>query len=166
MTAFYAGNSSVGYARGHMPIPVSGDGPWGAAIAYWLARRQWRQADLLRAMREQDKTISKNTISRAARGLDVSTRVLRSIATVLNAPLELVLVSPERFRTDEQERRKLIDTVDEVLRQMKQPEAQSDPAGMLAAFQTLEDHVVAQEARTPKAPAVIQKLRKKSRRKH
>jgi hypothetical protein len=127
--ALFTGRSRADYPRVHMPKAATGDGPWGEAIEYWLNRKNWRQSDLLREIHNLNahaKT-SKNTISSAARGLDVSTRVLRVIAGALKAPLDSVLVSPERKLANEDRRRLAIEISEQVLRTIEGGAGPSGP---------------------------------------
>lgn len=68
-----------------------GDNPWGEAITYWLKVLHVRQSHIAEAT-----GIPANTISKAARGLDVHQRTLRRIAEFFNVPFASILVSPER----------------------------------------------------------------------
>jgi transcriptional regulator with XRE-family HTH domain len=86
----FTGKAASSYARSVSPEPEHGEGPWGAAIRYWLHKKHLSQADLVR-----DTKLGKNTISYATRGLDTTTSTLHLIAKALKEPLELVLVSPE-----------------------------------------------------------------------
>lgn len=107
--ALFTDRQSTPYARRTMPQAPRGDGPWGEAIQYWLRARNKRQADLA-----SDTGVRANTISRAARGFDTTTRVLRKIADALDAPLDSVLVSPERKLANE-DRRRLIQEITELV---------------------------------------------------
>jgi transcriptional regulator with XRE-family HTH domain len=68
-----------------------GDNPWGEAIRYWLKEFKLRQTHISEAT-----GIPGNTISKAARGLDVHQHTLRRIAEFFQVPFASVLVSPER----------------------------------------------------------------------
>ena len=93
--------------------PERQSGPWGEALQYWLDRKNWTQADLVRTMqkreraladprlRQKQRKVQPNTISRVARGLDTQTSVLKRIADALDVPLTDILVSPAR-REDRQ----------------------------------------------------------------
>jgi len=94
-----------------MPARVIGPGPWGAAIRYWLPKKDMSQADLVRGT-----GLKKNTISRATRGLPVNTTTLTKIAEVFNEPIEAVLVSPEWMDRTEARRRLIQDAVERALR--------------------------------------------------
>lgn len=72
-------------------------GPWGEAIQYWLTHKGIRQSDLARSAK-----LPQNTISGAARGIHMTTRILARIAEALDVPLSDVLVSPAR-NSDEDE---------------------------------------------------------------
>jgi transcriptional regulator with XRE-family HTH domain len=117
MTLF-TGASAEGYPRGHMPAASIGDGPWGEAISYWLKRKGWRQADLVKAIQNQHKNTSKNTISKAVRGFDTTTRVLRTISQALQVPLDLVLVSPDRKSANDARRQMVAEITEQVVRTM------------------------------------------------
>ena len=77
-----------------------GDNPWGEAIRYWLKEFKLRQAHIAEAT-----GIPANTISKAARGLDVHQETLRRIAEFFQVPHASILVSPERrlSQTEEQQ---------------------------------------------------------------
>jgi transcriptional regulator with XRE-family HTH domain len=77
-----------------------GDNPWGEAIRYWLKEFKLRQAHIAEAT-----GIPANTISKAARGLDVHQETLRRIADFFQVPHASILVSPERrlSQTEEQQ---------------------------------------------------------------
>jgi len=105
--------SRPNYPSPQMPQPARGDGPWGEAIAYWLDRRQWLPADLIEAA---DGAISKNTVYEACKGKDVNTSSLRVIASLLNAPLDEVLVSPARLKARDQQREVIYEAVSAALR--------------------------------------------------
>lgn len=88
-----------------MPQPTRGDGPWAAAIDYWLREKGWLQADLVRRIEELGEKTGKNTVSSATNGRDVNTRSLRIIAQAFGVPLAAVLVSPEQLRAGEEMQR-------------------------------------------------------------
>lgn len=98
-------SSGYHYARRLMPQAKTEDGPWGAAIMYWLPKRDMRKIDLARATGIEPKTIS-----RIARGFPTTTNVLRKIADALKVPLEDALVSPAR-RSATADRRQLVNEV-------------------------------------------------------
>jgi transcriptional regulator with XRE-family HTH domain len=75
------------------------DGPWGAAVRYWLEKLHISQAALAR-----DTGIQPNTIGRIVRGLHAQTRLLELIAFSLKVPFESVLVSPRRHGPAEDRR--------------------------------------------------------------
>jgi transcriptional regulator with XRE-family HTH domain len=100
------------------------DGPWGAAVQYWLDKLRWRQADLSRATGIEAKTIS--TI---VRGYDTTTRMLRKIAHALDREATLrtlpnritfedVLVSPERKSALELRKAMIQEITERVAREM------------------------------------------------
>jgi len=76
-----------------------GDGPWGPAIRYWLKELNLRQTHIV-----EGTGMPGNTVSNAARGLDVHMDTLRRIAEFFQVPFESVLVSPERRLGAEEER--------------------------------------------------------------
>lgn len=94
-----------------MKRPKSGDGPWGEAIQYWLVKRAVQQADIAR-----EASIRANTMSRAARGLDTTTRVLKKIAAAFQVPVDDVLISPERRMVDKERQEMIRMAVEEALR--------------------------------------------------
>lgn len=104
-----------------MPLPPRKDGPWGEAIKYWLVQRGWNQTDLRKAVRQRNASVSKNTIGNAARGFDVSTRVLRIIATALDVSLEAVLLSPNRRSAQEERKQMIFEITERVARQFDFP---------------------------------------------
>lgn len=113
----FTGQVSGGYAQRHMPQPIVSDGPWGEAIRYWLQRKNLSQQDVARMTK-----MPGNTVSRAARGFHVQTRVLGRIARALDVPLTDVLVSPVRRAMNEDRRRFVADVTEQVVRKLESPE--------------------------------------------
>lgn len=93
--ASFTGLALDQYADRAMTAPKRGIGPWGAAIVYWLGKKQWVQADLIRQLEEIGLARGKNTISRACHGRDVNTATLDAIAKAFDVAPEFILVSPE-----------------------------------------------------------------------
>jgi transcriptional regulator with XRE-family HTH domain len=116
--ALFTGTATQGYACAPMPRPPRKNGPWGDAINYWLDDRGWNQTDLRKAIGDGGAALSKNTIGNAARGFDVSTRVLRIIATALGVPVEAVLVSPNRQSAQEERRQMIFEITERVTREV------------------------------------------------
>lgn len=113
----FTGTATTHYPRGQMKVKTQGTGPWGDAIKYWLKLRGWVQADLVAAVKALEATAdkpkgSKNTVSRAFRGLDVNTSSLVLIAKALDVDIEDVLISPLRQLAND-ERRKEIQVISE-----------------------------------------------------
>lgn len=108
-----------------MPKALRRNGPWGEAINYWLDQRGWNQTDLRKAIRQRNASVSKNTIGNAARGFDVSTRVLGIIATALDVSLEAVLVSPNRRSAQEERKQMILEITERVARQLDFPAPQA-----------------------------------------
>lgn len=101
------------------------DGPWGAAVQYWLDKLRWRQADLSRATGIEPKTISS-----IVRGFDTTTRVLRKIALALDREaarrsfpnqitFEDVLVSPDRKSAIEIRKQMIHEITERVTRELE-----------------------------------------------
>jgi len=109
----FTGGSRQGYARSQMPRPEYRHGPWGEGIRYWLEKRGKLQAELAR-----EANVNANTMSRATRGLHVNTSSLERIANALQAPIEDVLVSPERKTRRDDERKLIQDITERVARQI------------------------------------------------
>lgn len=125
-----------------MPQAEVSDGPWGEAIRYWLHHRKMRQADLAELT-----GIRANTISRATRGFDTTTRVLRKIADAFRVPIDLVLVSPDRKLANEDRRRMALEVAEEVLRKLEGPTRPGDMSPMLQpTIDALETAVEVEEA--------------------
>ncbi len=101
------------YARQRMTRVLS-DGPWGAAIRYWLDRKGWTQTDL-----RKESGVKKNTVSKATRGFDVNTSTLRQIAAGLKVSISDVLVSPTRRLAAEETRRMAIEAAEYVLNERR-----------------------------------------------
>jgi len=113
----------AGYSRDSMPKPAIADGPWGEAIEHWLGVRKLRQADVVKLT-----GINANTVSRAARGFDCSTRVLRRIAIALDARLDEILVSPNRKVANEERDRRVTEAVKRALIEWEQPGSAKQPS--------------------------------------
>ena len=165
--ALFTGEVTQRYARASMPKPVSGDGPWGQGITYWLNRRGWRQADLQRAINEpaneppSDNPISKNTISDATRGLDVNTATLRRIAKALDAPLDEVLVSPDRKDAREARKQLVLEITEKVVRDLEAAHAPPPTAPPAIVINSIEQEAVRAIPHIPK-PQRKRKRKKKS----
>lgn len=161
--ALFTEKSEGQYAQPHMPQPAKGDGPWGEAIAYWLNVRHWRQADLVRATKGG---LSKNTVSIAFNGLDVNTETLRIIAKALNAPLDEVLVSPDRKSANETRKQMVIEIAERVLRDVESTRSvgQMPSADLDRAVEKFDEAITNEERRRARP---IQRLsgHKKLRRK-
>lgn len=151
-----------GYARARMPRPAYGDGPWGEAIRYWLAVRKIRQADLVRLIREidpKDKT-TPNTISNATRGFPTTTRVLEKIARALKAPIDAVLVSPERKLANEDRRRLAMEITETVLRTMESgtaPPLEPSPKTVDEAMDVIQRSIEAEASQVEERHASLSK---------
>ncbi len=115
----FTGAVGGGYSRRHMPQPKSGDGPWGAAIRYWLNRRGMQQADLVRTIKALNGTTTPNTLSTAIRGFDCSTRTLRIIAAALKVSLDEVLVSPDKKSDVEARKAFVAEVAERVVRDLE-----------------------------------------------
>lgn len=76
-----------------------GNGPWGEAIQYWFKELHLRQAHVA-----EGTGLPPNTVSKAARGLDVHPATLRRIAEFFQVSFESVLVSPARRLSPTEER--------------------------------------------------------------
>ncbi len=137
------------YSRAVMPKPVEGDGPWKAAIAYWLDKHDWSAADLARHVK-----MPENTVSRAVRGWHVNTRTLERIADGFGVTLEEVLVSPARRSTEEQQRLVIQDAVERALKNMaRPPSAPADPMedSINASMRAIQEEQARRDARAPSA---------------
>jgi len=149
-----ASDLSRGYAPRHMAARVSGTGPWGAAIRYWLPRKNMLQADLMRAT-----GLRKNTISRATRGLDVNTTTLEKIAEAFHEPIELVLVSPEWMDHAETRRQLIQEAVENALRNSPYGTRREHPTMSEALAEA--DQAVQQEERARRTPSAKPKAHKR-----
>jgi len=138
--ALFTGKSGYDYARGHMPTPKLSDGPWGEAIRYWMAKRQWLQADLAR-----ESGIEPKTVSSIVRGFDTTTKMLRRIADALDIPLDAVFVSPDRKLANEERRKIALEVAEHVLRTMEARGVKGLPPHETTAEESLEQAVRALE---------------------
>lgn len=160
-------------ADGYIAEPVAhktiGMRPWGAAIRYWLPRKNMSPADLVRKTR-----LSKNTISRAVRGLDVNTGTLAKIAEKLEEPLEMVLISPEWMDREQSQIKVIQEAVVRALRDERtQPghaPTAAEPDGSTAMSRLLEAATAARDelahSRRPpqSAPQPVKKRKKPGKR--